>query len=167
MTPIERFRIVDHRREPMPRIVLHRADGAGNGPVVLDAAWLLAQYAVSDTDTLLVLDEDTPFEERLHLALLRGERVIDHLVIGVPYVGGVFRAIGGSADTLRFLFENDRPWTLTVRAEGRRGIGGLPAGARRRTGLLARRYLMLDRPPAPAPSRPEDRPDSMNLAAET
>lgn len=144
MTPTDRYQILDQRREPTPRIVLRRVDGSGGEPVVLDAACLLAQYAVSDTDTLLVLDEDTSYEEQLHLVLLRDDQVLDHIAIGAPYASGAFRPTDPSADTLRFQFESDSRWTLAIDMNGRRGIGGLPSGASRRTGLLAPRYIKLD-----------------------
>lgn len=145
MTPADRYRIFEHRREPTPRIVLRHVGGSGHEPVVLDAACLLAQYAVSDTDTLLVLDEDTPYEEQLHLVLLRDDHVLDHIAIGAPYASGVFHPVELSADTLRFRFESDSQWMLAIDMNGRRGIGGLPSGASRRTGLLAPRYIKLDR----------------------
>jgi hypothetical protein len=66
------------------------------------------------------------------------------MVIGEPYANGVFRADDGSGATLRFRFESDQPWTLSISTTGRRGVGGLPAGARRRTGLVAPRYMTLD-----------------------
>ena len=149
MTPTDRYHAVEHRHEPTPRIVLRRMDGGGGEPVVLDAACLLAQYAVSGTDTLLVLDEDTPYEERLHLVLLRDDRVLDHIDIGAPYATGAFRPVEMSVGTLRFHFENDAIWTLAVDAHGGRGIGCLPSGARRRTGLLAPRWMTLERLPTP------------------
>jgi len=150
MTPTDRYHAVEHRHEPTPRIVLRRMDGGGGEPVVLDAACLLAQYAVSGTDTLLVLDEDTPYEERLHLVLLRDDRMLDHVTIGAPYATGAFRPVELSVDTLRFRFERDARWTLAIDGNGRRGIGGLPPGATRRTGMLAPRYIKLDRGEAAA-----------------
>ena len=167
MTPTDRYFIVEHRREPVPRIVLRRTEGGGGEPVVLDAACLLAQYAVSDTDTLIVLDEDTPYEEQLHLVLLRDDHVLDHIVIGAPYAGGAFRPVEPSADTLGFRFESERVWTLAIESAARWGIGGLPSGASRRTGLLAPRHIKLDQPSAAFSAGYEDRPESMDLTAET
>jgi len=142
MTPVDRYEAMDRQREPAPHIVLRQRDSGALAR--LDAAALITQYAVSDNRTLVVLDEDTPYEEQLHLALLQQGDVLDHVVIGGPYANGVFRADGASGDTLRFRFESEALWTLRIRAEGRRGLGGLPAGARRRTGLLAPHYLILD-----------------------
>lgn len=142
MTPVDRYEAIEQRREPEPLIVLRQR--GRDALVRLDAAALVAQYAVSDTRTLLVLDEDTPYEEQLHLALLEGGEVLDHLVIGAPYATGAFRADDGSGATLHFRFENGAVWTLSIHTEGRRGLGGLPSGARRRIGLLAPRYMTLD-----------------------
>lgn len=127
----------------MPQIVL-RVEGAAQ-PVKLDAARLIAQYAVSGSDTLAVLDEDVPYEEQLHLVLFRNGRIIDHIEIGAPYATGEFRPIDEHGSILRFAFDGDDVWTLSVEAEGRRMFGGLPAGARRRSGFFAPRHLFLKR----------------------
>lgn len=50
--------------------------------------------------------------------------VLDHVVIGAPYATGVFRADESSGAILRFRFESDAPWTLSVHTDGRRGLGG-------------------------------------------
>lgn len=143
MVPEDRFEIVERTREPEPRIVLRRR--SGGGVVTIDAAALDAQYAISPSDTLLILDEDTPYEEQLHLVLLRDDQVLDHVVIGAPYASGVFCAEETHGDMLRFRFEDDAIWILTVGARGRRGFGGLPSGARRRGGMLAPQYIVLGR----------------------
>lgn len=142
MDATDRIEVVEQQREPQPRIVLRPRGGAAT--VTLDAAALVAQYAVSETETLLVLDEDTPFEEQLHLALLSDDRLLDRVVIGAPYATGAYRPLKVGSDYLRFNFEGAVPWTLTVRAEGRRGLVRLPPGARRRSGLLAPKYLFLE-----------------------
>lgn len=72
MTPTARYHTVEYRHEPTHRIVLRRMDGGGGEPVVLDAGCLLAQYVVSGTDTLLVLD---------------------HVTIGAPYATDTFRPV--------------------------------------------------------------------------
>lgn len=133
--------MVDRDHGPTPRIVLR---ARGSGVVVrLDAVALVAQYAVCDSRTLIVLDDDTPYEEQLHLALLHAGDVLDHVVIGAPYASGVFRPVESAGGTLCFRFESDAIWTVSVRAEGRRGWGALPTGAQRRTSLLAPQYLVL------------------------
>lgn len=58
MTPMDRYEAIEQRRAPEPMIVLRQR--GRDALVRLDAAALVAQYAVSDTRTLLVLNEDTP-----------------------------------------------------------------------------------------------------------
>jgi len=142
VTPTDRFKSIEQQREPEPKVVLR--DRSGGKSITLDAASLVEQYAVSPTLTLLVLDEDSPYEEQLHLVLLRKSKKLDHIVIGAPYTTGVFRVVDADKDTLRFRFESDAVWSVSANAKGQRGIGGLPRGARRRGGIFVRRYLKLE-----------------------
>ncbi len=112
--------------------------------VTLDAAALVEQYAVSASDTLLILDDDTPYEERLHLVLVRKNRILDHVEIGSMYTSGIFKEVAVSNDTLQFRFESDAVWSVAIDGDGKRGFGGLPRGSRRRGGFFARRYLKLE-----------------------
>ncbi|MEM8724736.1 MAG: hypothetical protein AAGE86_04350 [Pseudomonadota bacterium] len=112
--------------------------------ITIDAAILIEQYAVDDSDTLLVLDEDTPYEEQLHLVLVRKNRILDRIVIGSIYSSGVFKEVSASSNTLQFRFESDAVWSLSIDSAGRRVFGGLPRGARRRGRLFARRHMFLD-----------------------
>ena len=136
-----RFQCVSQQTEPEPRIELRPR--SGDSSFTLDAAELIEQYAVSATDTLLVLDDDCPYEERLHLVLMRNDSLIDYIEIGAMYVPGIFDPIDHRDRELRFRFESDAIWTLTISQTGRGLFGGLPSGARRRTGLLAKRYMFL------------------------
>lgn len=104
----------------------------------------MAQYAAYASDTLLILDDDTPYEERLHLVLIRQSNVLDHVEIGSICTSGIFKEVGVSEGILRFRFESDAVWSVSIDGEGKRGIGGLPQGSRRRGGLFARRYLKLE-----------------------
>jgi hypothetical protein len=142
MLRTNRFRCLDSQREPEPRIVLQSLQGARQ--IVVDAASLCDQFAVSRSETLLILDEDNPYEERLHLVLVRGDDVLDHVVIGAPYAGGIFRIVDSHSDRLRFRFEGETIWSLSVDPEGRRSLAGLPRGARRRGGLLTRAHISLN-----------------------
>lgn len=142
MTPTDRFECVEQQREPTPKIVLR--DRSGGKLISLEAASLVAQYAVSAALTLLVLDEDTPYEEQLHLVLVRESKKVDHIVIGALYTAGVFRVVTADKDALRFRFEGDGVWSVLASTTGWRGLGGLPRGARRRGGLFARRYIKLE-----------------------
>lgn len=130
------------QREPMPRIILRQRTGGAS--IAIDAAELLEQYAVSASDTLLVLDEDTPYEEQLHLVLVRRTKILDHILIGAPYTAGVFRFVDASERVLQFCFEGDAVWTVSAKRQGKRGFGSLPPGASRRGGFFARRYLDLE-----------------------
>lgn len=137
------FEAGPRQREPEPHITLVRRDD-GNA-IILDAVALLAQYELSQGDVLLILDEDCPYEEQLHLVLVRGSRVLDHIVIGAPYVAGIYREVGIEGDALRFRFESDAVWTVGAQDKATYGLGGLPSGARRRWGWLASHHLLLSR----------------------
>lgn len=140
MTRVDLFHAVETQREP-PQVRLRRDDT--DTTVVLDAATLLAQYQVPSGDMLLVLDEDCPYEEQLHLVLVRDDTVLDHIVIGCPYATGVFRECGAADDRVRFRFAGDE--TLSVAVAPQRGLlpARLPRGARRRGGWLAAHWLQL------------------------
>lgn len=129
------------QRRPEPRITLVRRDDGT--AVTIDAVALLDQYELSRGDVLLVLDEDCPYEEQLHLVLVRGNRILDHLVIGAPTVAGVYCEIGIDGDALHFRFEGDALWTVGAQAKVTYGLGGLPSGACRRGGWLAAHHLSL------------------------
>lgn len=141
MERVAAFDVAAARREPEPRIELLRRDTGV--ALILPAAALLAQYRVPSSDILLILDEDVPFEEQLHLVLVRGVDVLDHLSIGAPYASGAYREVDTDGDVLRFCFAGDEVLALTARAEGRRMPERLPSGVRRIGGWLALHYLML------------------------
>lgn len=142
MDQTDRFECVQKQREPEAKIeLLSRSDGSS---ITLDAAELVEQYAVSEIDTLLVLDEDCPYEERLHLVLMRRDRIIDYVEIGVMYMPGIFKPVSANGGELRFRFESDAIWTLTISETGRRVFGGLPAGASRNGRFLKKRHLFLE-----------------------
>lgn len=140
MRRIAAFTVVSADREPAPRIRLRRAE---DGAVIdLDAATLLAQFETAAGDVLLVLDEDCPYEEQLHLVLVRRGRVADHIVIGGWYATGTFEALGSDGDTLRFRFADDGVLALRV-GDSSWWPERLPAGARREGGWLGPRLLHL------------------------
>lgn len=141
MKQTDRFKCASQQTEPRPRIELKRR--SGGDVLTLDAAELVEQYAVSETDTLLVLDDNCPYEERLHLVLMRNDRLIDHIEIGAMYVPGIFNPVDHRDRELRFRFENDSIWTLTISEAGERMLGGLPPGSRRRKGFFAKLYMFL------------------------
>ena len=143
MQKVDLFKILSSNRGPALLIRLaRRKDGA---VIEVDAASLLVQYQLGTGDVLLVLDEDTPFEEQLHLVLVRGAAIVDQLVIGAPYVDGIFREVEARGDRLSFRFEGDAVWTVGLDSHVSRMPVSLPSGSRRRGGWLARRYLSLSR----------------------
>lgn len=141
MIPTDTFVVSAAQREPEPRITLARRDTGGT--IAVDAAALIAQFALPQGDVLLILDEDSSYEEQLHLLLIRDVRTLDHLVIGAPYASGIYREAESGGETLRFRFEGDAIWTVTWNAAGTRGLFDLPSGARRRGNWRAQRHLFL------------------------
>ncbi|WP_420137747.1 hypothetical protein [Sphingomonas sp.] len=137
------FTVEWQQREPKPRITLRAPNRTSS--LSIDAALLLAQYALPSGDILLILEEDCPYEEQLHIVLVRNVAVADHIVIGGMYETGSYREIRIEGERLNFSFGGEGVWTLTCEAAGTYKRSGLPSGARRRGGLLARRYLVLSR----------------------
>lgn len=138
---VDRFQVVRSQREPMPEIVLAATNGTFHATI--DAAQLIAQFDAGPDATLLVLDEDCPYEEQLHLVLVRAGKASDHIVIGAPYATGIFEILGGTTDSLRFRFANDGVWTASVRDAGALLPPRLPRGARRKGGWLGPHHLSL------------------------
>ena len=138
MERVHAFDVIAAQREPEARIdVVERSTGAG---LTLDAAALVAQYRFASGDLLLVLDEDVPFEEVLHLVFVRDGRILDHLVIGVPYAAGLYRELALSDDALHFAFWGDERFILTRPDRAGRS---LPRGVRRRGRWFAPPHLSL------------------------
>lgn len=132
------FDVIAQQREPEPRIELIEREGGAK--LAIEAAALIGQYRFSSGDTLLVLDEDNPYEEQLHLALIRDAQIIDHLVIGAPYTSGIYGELALDNDALCFSFAGDTVFTLrqvTSLTES------LPRGVRRRGPWFAPKHLSL------------------------
>lgn len=143
MQKVDLFKICSAERLPDPSIRLVRHDGTGI--IEVDAVSLLAQYLLDNGDVLLVLDEDTPYEEQLHLALVRDATIVDHVVISGLYASGIFREEDVGTDHLTFRFEGEAVWTVKVHALGSRLPARLPSGARRRGGWMSRHHLAMSR----------------------
>ena len=111
--------------------------------MTLPAVCLLDQYRLPSGDVLLVLDEDVPYEEQMHLALVRGTSVLDHLTLGAPYATGAYRKIATEGTSLRFSFAGPDVLTATVLDRGTRIPPRLPAGAHRRGRWLGKHYLVV------------------------
>ncbi|MCA9712696.1 MAG: hypothetical protein KDK70_43105 [Myxococcales bacterium] len=112
--------------EPVPGVVLE-------GQFALD----------DDRGHLLLLTDDSPYEEVLHVVLLdHAQRIVEQLDLGEPYVPGLLRDVQVvGADTLRFRFFEGKIHQLEVHRQPR--------------GLLRRRRLQLTtRPWDSAPTAP-------------
>lgn len=143
MQKVALFRTISASRDPQPAIRLAR--DTDEAVIEVDAVSLLAQYLFGNGDVLLILDEDCPFEEQLHLVLVRDAAVIDHLTIGAPYASGIFHELEVSDQGLTFRFESETAWQVSLDGQGSRIPSHLPPGARRRGGWLSRHYLSLSR----------------------
>jgi len=99
---------------------------------------------LANDDVLLVLDDDTPFEERLTLVLVRGDCIIDRIEISRPYQPGIYRDAQVDGRHLFFRFENDMFWRVTVAQRGFYSLRPAPSGAWRGWRYLAKRHLTLD-----------------------
>ncbi|MGD2154377.1 MAG: hypothetical protein PVG79_13995 [Gemmatimonadales bacterium] len=105
--------------------------------LILEGVRLEAAFRLDDGRYLLMLSDDTPFEEILHVYLLSDAlEVRDRAEIGGTYVPGPVRDIAaGPGGCVRFAFAGDQRFELRVRDKPRRwklrtapGVGrpGLP-----------------------------------------
>jgi hypothetical protein len=141
MEKIEIYRSIKLREAPEPLIELVRSKGKTD--IKIDAAQLLAQYQSQHGDVLLVCDEDSPYEERLHFVLLRQNQIIDHLVYGGLYTPGIYKEVSCENNAVRFTFASDQVLTLALRETPSRWNNKLPPGARHRGSLFQKHYLIL------------------------
>jgi len=111
--------------------------------VVLEAAFRC------DGRTLVLLTDDVPHEDALHIHLLDPElRLLDSASLSWPYATGAFAFVGLAApSTVRFRFFGDTDWTVEVLAapEGRLPLIGEPRGVHRRFGF--QRHFRIDGQP--------------------
>lgn len=143
MEPIDLFSLTDDgAAEGRRRIV---AAGGQPGPVTQGQA-LEGQYRCS-TGYLLLLTENSPYDEGLHILLLGPDlRLLDAIDIGTTYSPGILTELTVEGDALAFAMFGHR-WRLRVHQSARRWPGlATPHGARRPVSrLLARRHLELQR----------------------
>ena len=111
--------------------------------IKIDAAEILTQYQASNGDILLVLDEDSPYEEQLHFVLIRDDQIIGYIKYGGLYTPGVFKEISRENDDLRFTFASDEVLSLTLNKTATRWNNQLPPGARYQGGWFQPQYLSL------------------------
>lgn len=117
-------------------------------PVEIAGSVLDAQYRCSP-GFLLISNEDSPYEEGLHITLLSpGLAVLDRLEMSHAYAPGLLRDLRiAGEDALEFSFFGGDSWRLTVLANPRRWSPGqlTPGVAQRWRRLLRKGYLDLRR----------------------
>jgi len=95
-------RLPDREGEPPRSRLIH--NGA-ELPVVVDGVVLEVQVLLEDGRYLLVLTEDCPFEEQVHVILLdRFLRVRDRYRFGKPYTPGIVESVEVQEKALQFSF---------------------------------------------------------------
>jgi hypothetical protein len=109
----------------------------------VEAVNLLAQYELSNGDALLVLDEDSPYEEMLHFCLLRQAQLMDHLRYGAPYTGGIFKLVRAEGNQLLFTFASEEVLCLDVSSEGSRWPQRNAPGTSYGTEAFSKHFLSL------------------------
>jgi hypothetical protein len=82
--------------------------------ILVDGQQLVAQYQVLNSDTLLVLDENCPFEELLYFYLVRDGAVIEQIRYGAPYTPGIFEEVRLEQQRLLFSFASDEIIALEI-----------------------------------------------------
>ncbi len=141
MKTISDFSAQLDRSATPPTVEIFR-DGTATG-LRIQAVNLLAQFEISNGDALLVLDEESPYEEMLHFCLLRRDQLIDHLLYGAPYTSGIFKLMQAENDQLHFTFASDEILCLSANADGSRWPQRSVPGASYGTGPLSKHYLTL------------------------
>jgi hypothetical protein len=118
--------------------VLHEGRNTG---LTIDGAILEAQYALDDSYLLLVTD-DSPYEETLHVYLMNSEfEMIDSVHLGYAYTSGILRdvrIVAGNA--LEFTFSGSAVYRLTVHSEARH-LWNAPRGPAEVLRFLGKRRL--------------------------
>ncbi len=118
---------------------------------VLEACFLCED--IGDAHLLLLLSDDVPFEDFLHLHLLDQRLApLDSASLGAPYSTGSFSLLGPPGEReLHFRFIGQADWTVTLldHAEARLPFLGEPPGVHRRLGL-SRRFRLSSRARAEA-----------------
>lgn len=120
MESIAEFELLPRRRDDRP--LSSNVVFAGK-PVLCELAGsrLDAQYRCS-IGFLLIANEDTPYEEALHITLLSHDLdVLDTLEMSHPYAPGSIRDLRiVGENSLEFIFFGGDNWRLTVLASPRR-----------------------------------------------
>lgn len=113
--------------------------------LTVDGVILEKQFRVA-VGFLLLLTENCPYEEGLHIYLLDPEyRLLDTLELSAPHAAGIPSDVQPQdAWTLTFTFFGDERWRLTIRDQPSMGLNlPLLSPVKRKTRLWARRWLAL------------------------
>ena len=120
MEPIDDFELVPERTDDsaLPSKLMFAGKPV---PGAFAGTHLDAQYRCS-LGFLLISNEDSPYEEALHITLLSpGLEVLDTLEMSHPYAPGLVRDLRiAGEDSLEFTFFGGDNWRLTVLASPRR-----------------------------------------------
>ncbi len=149
MKPTDRFDIRVREGGDSDRGAELVADG-DRTPVRLPGAVLEAQFETTH-GPLLLMTEDCPYEEALHLVLLDPSlRILDRIEISQPYTPGVVKDIEAQGDdALELSFLGDARWRVEVHPPVRRWRWPSPvAPAVRRRGWPFRTRWLEVRPVA-------------------
>lgn len=129
--------------EATPRIVLKNTRTGKQCEVV--GKVLEAQYGIDDK-ALLFVTEGNPFEEALYIYYLDGElKILDVLELSAMYAEGILDHVTLlDPDSISFsFFEQDERWVLRVLSEPGYAFLENRHPVKRRTSILARRWLKL------------------------
>jgi len=149
--PVELFSLTDHAALDGRRRIV----AAGGQPgLATKGQTLEGQYRCS-AGYLLLLTENSPYDEGLHILLLGPDyRLLDEIEVGTSYSPGILSEQTVEGEALGFAMFGHR-WRLRVHDSPRRWPGlATPSGARRPLRrLLAPRHLELRCSQGPEPSR--------------
>ena len=151
MTEIDSFQLIrkdpadgDPYREPQCEVV-HRGRPLG---LTIAGARLEAQFEVNRGSYVLLVTDDTPYEETLRAYLLDGDgRIIDRTRLGYAYTAGVLRDIQIVGErSVVFAFTSEARFRLTVHARPQR-FWNVSGGVGEAVRFLLGRRLELTRDP--------------------
>ncbi|MDH5326863.1 MAG: hypothetical protein OEZ68_15415 [Gammaproteobacteria bacterium] len=116
--------------------------------LILEGVALEAQFQTENDRYLLLLTDELPHEEQVHVYLLDNKcRVLDSLEIGEPYTTGLLQNIKiGVNDVINFTFPNEaNRYRLRVMEKSKRSMFSTPVKAvTQNKGPLRKRYLQIE-----------------------
>lgn len=137
---IQAHRVPSAGANDAPRLVVPLVSGR---EVVVAGAILEGAFE-TEAGTLLVTTDDVPFEEIVHLVLLRRGAVRDQWDIGFPYTPGTVSGLLATRGTLVFSFADQR-FRVTASERGRFVLpGSAPAEARRGVAPWRRAHILVE-----------------------